>query len=145
MAEYTEGARVYHSSAQSIPKDTDTALAFNSTRWDTDEIHDPVTNNSRLTCKTAGKYVIFGQAHLEWNAGQSGIRIIKIRLNGATEIIEHSWERNNDGPTRMNCATIWNMGVNDYVELVLHHGDTVSRSTIVTGNTTTEFMMQRVG
>ena len=52
------GARAHHSSNQSITNNTFTVLSLNSERWDTDSIHDNSTNNSRLTCNTAGKYII---------------------------------------------------------------------------------------
>ncbi|GAI09725.1 unnamed protein product, partial [marine sediment metagenome] len=40
-APYTEGARVYHSASQTIPDAIGTYLAFDSERYDTDNIHDP--------------------------------------------------------------------------------------------------------
>jgi len=55
---YTEGARVYHNANQSAPYNTYTILNFNSETYDTDNIHDNIVNNSRLTCRTAGVYII---------------------------------------------------------------------------------------
>ena len=44
-----KGALVYHSATQSIPTSVSTALLFNSEVYDTNNFHDNVTNNSRLT------------------------------------------------------------------------------------------------
>ena len=49
------GAHAYHNAAQSINTASETTLALNSERWDTDSIHDTAVNNSRLTCVTPGK------------------------------------------------------------------------------------------
>ena len=158
MADYIEGARVYHSAAQNVPEESYMILAFDSERWDTDNIHDPVTNNSRLTCRTAGKYVVAAQAHFE----QGGIcmRVIAIRLNGTLLVgpsesgittgsqILIAWDRNPDGPTRMNCMTILNLAVGDYVELLVHNGDYLEAGgwdILAEACTTPEFMMQRIG
>lgn len=52
--------RVYNNANISIPNATYTALQFNSEDFDTDNMHDNTTNNTRLTCKTAGIYLITG-------------------------------------------------------------------------------------
>src|SRR5919108_3473294 len=57
--------RVFHNATQSITTATETALAFNSERWDTafgsaSTQHDTATNNSRLTAQYAGKYLVVG-------------------------------------------------------------------------------------
>lgn len=48
--------------AQSIPSNTDTAITFGtgSTLIDTDNFHDEVTNNTRVTPTVAGIYVVQG-------------------------------------------------------------------------------------
>ena len=55
---FDKSCRVTHSVNQVIPNAAWTTLAFNTEIWDTDNIHDTVTNNSRLICKTAGNYQI---------------------------------------------------------------------------------------
>ncbi len=75
--------RAYHNAGQSIPNSVPTALSLNSERWDTDGIHDNVTNNSRLTCKTAGYYSIM--AAVDFTSNNTGNRVLYIRLNGTAE------------------------------------------------------------
>jgi hypothetical protein len=53
-------ARVTNSSSQTITNNTVVALAFDQESFDTDGLHDTVTNNSRLTAPIAGKYLVIG-------------------------------------------------------------------------------------
>src|SRR6266576_1935140 len=64
-AHFQPAVRVFHNAAQSLTTGVATALAFNSERFDqagnvADTQHDTVTNNSRLTCRYAGVYLISG-------------------------------------------------------------------------------------
>ncbi len=110
-------ARAYHSVNQSLADSVDTVLALDSERFDTDAIHDPVTNNSRLTCRTAGKYLIL--AHVRFAPSGTGNRSAYIRLNGTT-VLAHD-RRTNTGATDatvLTLATLWDLAVNDYLELI---------------------------
>jgi hypothetical protein len=107
--------RVYHSVAQTIPDTTLVFSAFDTELWDTDGIHDPQTNNSRLTGRTAGKYVIAGGGQFVYNA--TGRRHAQIRLNGATVIASQHLPACTDGVTSLAVTTIWDMEEGDYVEL----------------------------
>ncbi|HXI18490.1 MAG TPA: hypothetical protein VNM48_19165 [Chloroflexota bacterium] len=134
--------RAFHSATQSIPHATPTALAFNSERFDTDAIHDTATNNSRFTCKTAGKYIITG--HVEWSANATGVRQLRIVLNGATPLIIVA-VTTPVGAGYQGVATIADLAVNDYVELQAYQ-DSGSALTISTpAQYGCEFMMTRIG
>jgi len=108
--------RVYHNAAQSIAKDTVTTLSFNTESLDTDTIHDNSTNNNRLTCKTAGLYQI--NATIGFAAGTGGERTIVIRLNGTTSIGHFAQYSSN--AVIANLSTIYNLSVNDYIEVVAY-------------------------
>ena len=138
-----KGARVYHDAAQSIPNSTTAYLAFNSERWDTDAIHDIVTNNSRLTCKTAGRYLIITQ--VEWAYNSTGERQIKIMLNGATVIGHASQQAPVSYCLRLALATIYNLAVNDYVETQVYQSSGSSLNVSSSGQYSPEFTMQRIG
>lgn len=140
---YTAGARVYHSSTQSIPNTTVTVLSFDSERWDTDTIHDPVTNNSRLTCKTAGKYLIIGQARFFSNA--TGYRVLYIRLNNTTYIAISGVNAVVGSATGLIHSTIYDLAVGDYVNLQVYQNSGAARGIYSTAQFTPEFMMQRIG
>ena len=137
------GAKAYHNTAQSINDSTLTALSLNSERWDTDTIHDNSTNNSRLTCKTAGKYLITGC--VEWQDGGAGARVTWIRLNGATKIAEYVPSASTTVDLAATITTVYNMAVNDYVELIAYQDSGGALNVQNSPNGATEFMMVKVG
>lgn len=135
-------ARVYHNANQSISNGASTALAFNSERWDTDTIHDNATNNSRLTCKTAGKYLIIGQ--VRWAANATGVRQCWIQDQAGT-----TWGMA-DEPTpggavvSQNVMTIIDMSVNNYVELYVYQSSGGALNVDAASNYSPAFMFVKV-
>lgn len=78
------------SASQSITTGTPTAVTWDQESFDTDGAHSTVTNSSRYTVQTAGKYRIY--ADVEWGSSSAGTRDISIRLNGvATDLIMNHW------------------------------------------------------
>ncbi|MBA7479975.1 hypothetical protein ES707_15419 [subsurface metagenome] len=136
---YTEGARVYHNVAQSIPKNVWTPLVFNSERYDTDTIHSTVTNNSRLTCKTAGKYVIVG--NFEW-ADIPPTTYMRIILNDEITIGYAGYYTYVPEPI---VSTVYDLAVNDFVELSVWQGSGSAVDVPSVAEYSPEFMMQRIG
>jgi hypothetical protein len=137
-------ARVYHNATQSIPNATDTTLNFNSERADTDVIHDNVTNNPRLTCKTAGVYYIV--AGIGFASNTTGRREVFIRLNGATQIASAILPAASGVITRIPpIGTLYPLAVNDYVEVIVNQTSGGALNTDVGANATPEFMMIRLG
>ncbi|MHB8085404.1 MAG: hypothetical protein ACYDHZ_06240 [Dehalococcoidia bacterium] len=139
-----KSARVYHNADQTIANNTLAALAFNSERWDTDNIHDNVTNNSRLTCKTAGKYLIVGNANFAANA--TGRRGIMIRVNGTDYIAIQQFMAVSDSgaSTGASISIVYSLAVNDYVELVVKHLAGADLVVTYTALYSPEFMMIKI-
>jgi hypothetical protein len=108
-------ARVTHNVDQSIPNNAVTTLAFNTESFDTDAIHDTVTNNSRLTCKTAGVYAIFGGLRFASNA--TGRRFVLILLNGVTNIAIYSANADTGAQHQITISHMYKLAVNDYIEM----------------------------
>lgn len=113
----TPTCRVYRTTAQSITSGTPTAISFDAERFDTDAIHDLVTNPTRLTCRTAGKYLITGA--MEWGATTSGTRRQgTIILNGVTPLaVQMVPPMGVSTPPALTVVTVADLVVNDYVEL----------------------------
>jgi hypothetical protein len=139
----TPSCRVYHSTNQSIPTATFTPLAFDSERFDTDNIHDNATNNTRLTCKTAGKYLII--ANVRWGLNANNQRDLRLRLNGTTYIADALLKVSAAEPILLNVSTIYDLAVNDYVEAVAYQDSGGALDIISTANYSPEFMMVKVG
>lgn len=137
-------ARVFHSTSQSINSSSATAIAFNSERADTDTIHDNVTNNSRLTCKTAGVYHV--SANVEWAANTAGTRELFLQVNGATrvaDVIAHPVQGGN--VTRQMISAVYSLAVNDYVELIANQTSGGALNINNNANFSPELMMIRLG
>lgn len=145
-------ARAYNSADQSIADITVTALAFDSERFDTDAIHDPVTNNSRMACKTAGKYaVVANLRHTTLSFGNNTIFEAYIRLNGTAVVAKFerlfgAYTGAGVGYTLdINLSTILDLVVNDYLEVIVYHNLGSAQTIKALGNYTPEFMIARVG
>lgn len=137
-------ARVFHNANQSIANTTPAALAFNSERADTDTIHDNVTNNSRLTCKTAGVYAV--SANVEWTANATGYRELFLLINGVTRFADNVAPPVTTGVvTRQQAQGIYALAVNDYVEAWVNQSSGVALNIITAANYSPEFMMVRLG
>ena len=140
---YIEGARVYHNANQTIASGTWTTLSFNSERYDTDNIHDPTTNNSRLTCRAAGKYLIIAHGYFASNA--TGIRAMRLLLNGLELIGYFQAHVGADGYWRGIVSTTYNLAVDDYVEVQVNQTSGAELDFLCFGQYSPEFMMQRIG
>lgn len=110
-------ARVTHSVLQAITTATNTVLAFDTERWDTNTFHDNVTNNSRLTATTKGLYQIIFNG--EWAANATGIRQISLRLNGTTIIASEQRDATTSA-MRMSVSTQYQLSATDFVEVLVH-------------------------
>lgn len=140
---YTEGARVYQSAHQTIPHATWTIVPFNRETFDTDSIHDNVTNNSRLTCKTAGKYLII--ATFRWEGNGAGTRMHIIKFNGITNYQRAGLDRLGTSKLQLSFSTVHPLAVNDFVEFWVKQDSGGALSLFCLQDYFTSFLMQRVG
>ena len=115
----TIGVHAYHDAAQSIATATETALAFNSERFDTDGIHDTAVNNSRLTCVTPGKYLVIGKAAFAAHA--TGYRLLRVRLGGATFVAAASSVGDAAVIRYLDVSTVYEFAAGNYIELMATH------------------------
>ena len=139
-------ARVYHNATQTVADVTTAALALNTERWDNDVIHDTSTNNSRLTCKTAGKYIITATGEHE-SATYAGTLLWIIRLNGATFLCkEEQWDQGSiSRKSSSSINAIYDLAINDYIEFVVTNNSGGTRTIQAAGAYTPEFGMHRIG
>lgn len=136
------GAHVYNNANQNVNDTTWTKLAFNSERFDTDTIHDNSTNNSRLTCNTAGKYLIIG--NVTWDNNTTNSRYLSILLNNGTFLTNNHFSAaiaNVD----QSVSIIYDLAVNDYVELQVYQDSGGTRTVNYYDAYSPNFMMHRIG
>ena len=139
---YDECARVYSDTAQSFANGATDALAFNQERFDTDAIHDNSTNNTRLTCKTAGVYVISGTIQWAFETSATHRRLAITHNGNYIDFVSHD-----ESPAtghKMTITTIWKMAVNDYVELKARQNSGSALSVTVNSYHSPEFAMARI-
>lgn len=137
-----EGARAYHDANQEIGDDDWITLALNSERFDTDTIHDLSTNNERLTCQTAGVYLVVGL--VSWAANATGNRGVRIVKNGSDVIAEDYHQALASGGFIQGVKCIQQMEVGDYVTLVVKQDSGGALDVTGSNAFSPEFMMQRL-
>lgn len=137
-------AYAYRTSVFGVANATAAVVPFDLELYDTDGIHDPAVNSSRLTCKTSGAYEVVGG--VEWASNATGRRMVGIALNGVNPPALGMDARNAvSGDTTCHTATHQlRLAVNDYVELVVFQASTVSLN-LVTINARNFLSMRLVG
>lgn len=136
-----QGARVYRTSAFSVPSTVATAIPFDAVRFDTDGIY-AAAYPTRLTCVTPGIYVITG--HLGCSPSMTGRRGILIRLNGSYWIGSHTNPAPVGSPS-LSVAAVWWLNAGDYVELLFLQDTGANLDVIVSYYNSPEFAMVRIG
>lgn len=137
-------ARVYNNANISIPDATFTALTFNSERYDTGGLHSTSVNSGRLTCVTAGKYLI--TASVEFAANATGYRQIALAVNAVT-LIGGQLVPTSSGSvvTQLTVTSLYHLAVNDYVVVLVGQNSGGALDVNATGNLSPEFGMSFVG
>lgn len=110
--------RAVNNTTQSIANNTITAISLQTETagFDSEAMHDTVTNNSRLTCVTAGKFLVIG--NLAWAANATGYRVAFLKYNGSTYFAEDYRATLGAGDvTAQIVVGLISLAVSDYVEL----------------------------
>lgn len=135
--------RAYHNAAQSVANNSPAVVAFNSERYDTDTMHDTVTNNSRVTLNTAGLYSV--TAHGSFASNATGNRYIAIKLNGSIYIAVDLRLAASGQRTDMSIATIYKFAAGDYITVEVYQNSGGALSLDSVGNYTPELAATWIG
>lgn len=143
-----DGARVYRTTNQSIPHNTQTAVGFTQETYDTTSYHDNSSNITRLSVSAIGYYRL--TANVYFQEHQSGIRTIQIRRNGVTIVGYCSWEPEGSSTIQIHqCVAEWYEGSpSSYYEVYVYQSSGISRDIVAdagTGEGTTWFSIQYLG
>ena len=110
------------SAVQSLAHNTYTALAFtDADKWDTDSFHSTTSNSSRITIPAGlgGKY--FLTAGVNFAAAADSTRLVKIQLNGATDLtIIQGTNGTGAGAYSVALPTLQELAAGDYIELICY-------------------------
>lgn len=94
-------------------------INFPSEDYDTDQLHDPTTNNTRLTCRTPGIYNVV--ALMRWNVTTGGNTTIELLKNGVSFTPQIAAGNDHSGQWHMlSTQVLFNGG--DYLEIRAANG-----------------------
>lgn len=108
--------RLTRVSNQSIASSVDTAIIFGTEEVDTDNMHDNVTNPTRITFRTPGVYVLGGA--IEFDVDNSGHHALSILKNGSAGIVSGSGAAPVTTFDSIAVTSAARFATNDYVELI---------------------------
>jgi len=106
---------VYHNTTQTKTTGTSlSALSANSENYDNDSMHSTVTNNSRITIQTAGRYEV--GVVLSWAASATGNRALAFTVNGTTDYVVDIRTGTASNSTAISGSRTLVLAAGDYVE-----------------------------
>lgn len=111
-------ARITRTTAQSIPNDNATPVAFTTKDYDTDAMVDLATYDTRITIKTAGIYITTAQYSFAANA--TGLRGVRILLNTTLRLAMSLFPGSSLTDNRDSLAAVASLAVNDYLTLEVY-------------------------
>lgn len=121
-------SRVTRATNQSIPNNTDTAVSFSSSVFDTDTMWN-IANPTRLTINTAGLYM-FGVTGLI-DPSAVGIREYSFRVNGITTI--DFTNKLQPSPSYFSHNYPFELQVSDYIEIMVRQTSGAPLNLLVAG------------
>ena len=139
--------RVTNSADQSVANNTNTALTFDTERFDTAALHSTSSNTSRITVPTggAGKWMIGG--HIAFAGNTTGARYVGLRVNG-TDYIAFQEAITTAATTTLglcSVATLYALADGDYVELIAFQTSGGNLNVTASAKYSPEFWAHRVG
>lgn len=135
------GARVYNSSNVSLSTATETALTFDSERYDTAAYHSTVTNTERLTVPVTGYYHIGAIARITNSPGDPSY--ILLQINGTTTIALDLIANNSNIPMGV-VSCDYQLTAGDYVKVFVYVQSS-SKNAVNNGNYSPEFWCHLIG
>ena len=96
------------------------ALAWDVELTDPAGMHDNVTNNTRVVCKSAGTYEVSAYV---FNSNTSGFGTLQARLNGTTDIPGSIARRDASASAALPLQIVFPivLALNDYIEIMVLH------------------------
>jgi hypothetical protein len=123
-----EGCKAYNNADISIPSGAWTTLDLNSEEWDSNGLHDPGSNPSRITIKQAGYYAIV--ATHRFTGQVSGSRGVRVSVNG-TPVASQDYDSDTNTPS-CSVETVYYLNVDDYVEMEVFQNVGVPQNIVYT-------------
>jgi len=112
----TVTVRAYAAGSLTVTNEGEVPMAFESERWDTNNLHSTVSNVSRITLDAARSCVVTAGAR--WSPHPTGVRSLYFVVNGNTRIAEQTQvaSTTDNTPTQVTLTTVWTFAAGDYIE-----------------------------
>lgn len=139
--------RVTKSGNQSINSATATAVTWDTEDFDTDSMHEGVTNPSRLTAPIAGKYLVYGIAQWVIDATGSLAKMVGFYFYKNGSIFNlGNFMPNGTGTIGTICTgtIIINLAANDYMEMYVYQ-ESGGAINLLGGSVNSSFGMEYIG
>jgi len=118
---------------QAVASSTTTRIAFDQALRDTEGGHDPGTNSSRYTVKTAGTYLVSTYAMMQGSSPAGGEESVAIIVNEAVIWAIHILPRDPGITNPMfSCTAEIPLQVGDYIETQLWQDSGTAQTTLST-------------
>lgn len=136
--------RIRHSTTQSIPTSTFTALTFDTEDWDTGSMH-AGGNPTRITFPTAGKYLVTGEVIMQVTTGACSLDIWQ-NSSGGTTVVGRGYALASGSVNACpNVTALVNAAANDYVELLVWQNSGSSAPTFQANSYSPVFSAYKIG
>jgi hypothetical protein len=140
----TTRGRITRAASQSIPNNTITAISFDTEREDPDDMHESVTNPTRVTIADAGYYEFGGSVEFAQNA--TGVRALHLRVNGSVLwAVSGVVNAGSGSAVQLNMNSKLNLAASDYSELTVYQNSGGALNVVKQSNWSPEFWWQRLG
>lgn len=110
----TPTARVFRTGFESLVNGTVKVLTPNDLDWDNNFFWNPIANQSRLTVRNSGVYLVGCQ--VEFNNITGGRRAVQLLVNGTKIIGDLTVTQASSNLARLTPVTLWAFNANDYVQ-----------------------------
>jgi hypothetical protein len=120
----------------SIAHNTLTAVAFTDERHDTNAMHDPSTNNSRITMPIAGVYAV--GFTVQFASGSDYTRVYgALRMDGTTDLCRdgRAYSTSGGGGPAMTLHTVYKFAASAYIEATVLHLNSAVAARNILGST----------
>jgi hypothetical protein len=111
----TPTARVFRTGVEALTNGVVKILTPNDLVWDNNVFWNPIANQSRLTIRSQGVYLLGAQ--VEFSNTNSGRRAAQLIVNGSTIIGDQTVTQASANLQRLTPVTLWAFNQGDYVEV----------------------------
>ena len=114
-----QGASIITSDDVELPTETETIISFDTELYDIGGLHDPTTNPTRLTIKSAGVYLVAAAADCEYPDPQANFAYIQ--KNSTTTLAFQALNHTTSDEITWGLAWLGLLAANDYIEFTIYN------------------------